>query len=120
MPARITGTRMARLPADAVSVLPVTKSTPDTAKATPIRAADAPAACSCSGTRRAEIPVVPPAITMAAAAAIVLWSDMAARRLLPIRAAGGDSAACTRTSARAPVSTAKHPAAARNGLARPK
>jgi hypothetical protein len=120
MPARITGMRMARFPADAVTVLPATKSTPDTAKATPIWAADAPAACSCSGTRRTETPVVPPAITMAAAAAIVLRSDTAARRLRPIGAGGGDWVAGTRSSARAPVSTAKHAAATRNGLARPK
>ena len=120
MPARSTGSRTARRPAAAVSVLPATNSTPDTANTRPILPGDAPAACSCSGTRRADTPVVAPAVTMAAAAAIVLRSAAAARRLMPIRARGGDWAAGTRSSARALVSTAKHPAATRNGLARPK
>src|SRR5262245_65094177 len=72
MPANATGIRTARPPATAVSVLPATKSIPATEKARPISPDEAPSACSCTGTRKAETPVVTPATTIAATEEIVV------------------------------------------------
>ena len=81
MPAMATDMRTARRPAAVVSMLVTTNSTPPNANTRPIWPGDAPATCNTAGTRRAETPVVAPAVTMAAAATIVRRSAMAARRL---------------------------------------
>src|SRR5262249_60234877 len=79
----------ARPPATGASVLPATKSIPATEKARPISPDEAPSACSCTGTRKAETPVVTPATTIAATAEIVVLSVTVARRLAPTGGAGG-------------------------------
>src|SRR5207344_2960769 len=115
-----TGMRTARRPAAVVSVLATTNSTPPAAKTRPIWPGDAPATCSSAGTRRAETPVVRPAVMMAAAATIVRRLAVAARRLEPIRTGGAGAMARIRSSPRASVSAAKAAATTRNGLTRPK
>src|SRR5260221_582411 len=91
MPPQITGMRCVCRPTKAVSALPIANSIPAMAKSRPIRPVDAPAARNWTGTSRADTPVVTPAVRMAAAAQMVLRSEVAARRLAVAREGGEPS-----------------------------
>src|SRR5258708_3745320 len=88
-----------------------------------MRPGDGPAACNWAGTSRADTPVVTLAVTIAAAAQIVLRSAAAARRLAAARKLAADGAAeraGIRSRPSAMVIKAKPAAAASRGIASPK
>src|SRR5258708_28457603 len=87
-----------------------------------MRPGDGPAACNWAGTSRADTPVVTLAVTIAAAAQIVLRSAAAARRLAAARKLAADGAAGRagiRSRPSAMVIKAKPAAAASRGNAHP-
>jgi len=79
MPPQVTARFTARRPTAAVSALPTANKIPAAAKARPICPGEAPAACSLTGTSRAQTPVLSPAVTTAAAAPMRSRFTLAAR-----------------------------------------